>query len=200
MAVMQLTLPVEGMTCASCVNHVERALRKVAGVAEASVNLATERASVAFDPQAAALTDLVRAVHDAGYDVPTETIALPIGGMTCASCVRHVERALGKVGGVASVGVNLATEKATVTYLPAAAGLPELRQAVAAAGYEVLDTAEEAAAGEGEENRRGRAQDACVPLPDARRLGPLRGRLSCGCSPRCSSASFGPIRRSTTWA
>jgi len=150
MAVMQLTVPIEGMTCASCVNHVERALRKVAGVDDASVNLATERASVTFDPKEATLTDLVRAVRGAGYDVPTDSVTLPIGGMTCASCVGHVERALSKVSGVVSASVNLATEKATVTYLPGVVSLADMQKAVADAGYEVLEAPEESVA-EGDE-------------------------------------------------
>ena len=158
MSVRQLTLPVQGMTCASCVGHVERALNKVAGVEQANVNLATERASVTFDPKQAGVADgsagltrvLVAAVHDVGYDVPTETVTLPIGGMTCASCVSHVERALNKVDGVTSAGVNLATEKATVTYVPGVAGLADFRQAVADAGYEVLE-APEGTVVEGEE-------------------------------------------------
>ncbi len=150
MGTRQLTLPVQGMTCASCVSHVERALRKVPGVKTASVSLATEGASVELDPGGAGLADLIAAVHDAGYEVPTETVTLPIGGMTCASCVNHVERALKKVDGVISAAVNLATEKATVTYIPGLAGLAELRQAVADAGYQVLEAPEEAA-GVGEE-------------------------------------------------
>ncbi|MFQ5858796.1 MAG: HAD-IC family P-type ATPase, partial [Anaerolineae bacterium] len=150
MTLKQMTLPVEGMTCASCVGHVERALRKVAGVEAANVNLATERASVTFDPQRSSVAHLVAAVHDAGYDVPTESTTLSIRGMTCASCVGHVERALKKVDGVISAGVNLATEKATVTYLPGVVGVAEMRQAVADAGYEVLEAPEETPA-EGEE-------------------------------------------------
>jgi len=150
MAVMQLTLPVEGMTCASCVNHVERALRKVAGVDKASVNLATERASVTFDPKEVPVSQLVTAVHDAGYEVPTDTVTLPIDGMTCASCVGHVERALNKASGVIKASVNLATEKATVTYIPGVVGLGEMRQAVADAGYEVLEAPEAAVSGDEE--------------------------------------------------
>jgi Cu+-exporting ATPase len=119
-------------------------------VDEASVNLATERASVTFDPKEATLTDLVRAVRGAGYDVPTDSVTLPIGGMTCASCVGHVERALNKVSGVVSASVNLATEKATVTYLPGVVSLADMQKAVADAGYEVLEAPEESAV-EGEE-------------------------------------------------
>jgi len=141
----RITLPVQGMTCASCVAHVERALKGVEGVSEASVNLATEQASVALDLKLVPLDRLVDAVRDVGYDVATEKVSLPIGGMTCASCVAHVEEALAQVPGVVSANVNLATEKASVEYIPTLTGLPDFRRAVAEAGYEVLPTAEERA-------------------------------------------------------
>ena len=148
----QLSIPVRGMTCASCVNHVTRALQKVPGVAEVQVNLATEKATVVFADGPVPLTELIQAVAEAGYEVPTETVTLPIGGMTCASCVNHVERALKKVPGVVEANVNLATEKATVTYIPGVAGLADFKRAVAEAGYEVLEMREEAAGVEEEED------------------------------------------------
>ncbi len=141
----QITLPVQGMTCASCVAHVERALKKVDGVADVNVNLATESASVEFTPEGAEVSQLMAAVRDVGYDVATEKATLPIGGMTCASCVAHVEGALVKTPGVVDVNVNLATEKASVEYIPTMTGLPEFRRAVADVGYEVLPSAEEKA-------------------------------------------------------
>jgi Cu+-exporting ATPase len=141
----QVTLPIQGMTCASCVTHVAHGLEKVAGVAEVQVNLATEKATVVFDDGAVPLTSLIQAVKETGYDVVTEKIILPIGGMTCASCVAHVEGALASVPGVVRANVNLATEKASVEYVPTLTGLPDFRRAVAEVGYEVLPTAEEKA-------------------------------------------------------
>jgi P-type Cu+ transporter len=117
----EISLPITGMTCASCVRRVERTLGKVEGVAAASVNLATEQATVSYDPATVTLADLEQAVEKAGYGVRREEIVLPITGMTCASCVRRVERALGKVPGVESVAVNLATERATIGFYPGAA-------------------------------------------------------------------------------
>ena len=133
-----VSLPVQGMSCASCVSHVHKALAAVEGVSDAAVNLATERATVRFEPGLVQLESLTQAVHDAGYEVTTEEQILPIGGMTCASCVSHVERALAEVPGVLSVNVNLATEKASVTYISTLAQLSDLARAVADAGYEVL--------------------------------------------------------------
>ncbi len=132
----RMMIDVEGMTCASCVAHVERALRAVPGVETASINLATERAEVtgpALDRAA-----LVQAVKGAGYDVPARPVDLAIEGMTCASCVSRVERALASVPGVTSATVNLATERATVT---GSADLAALTRAVADAGYEACAAA-----------------------------------------------------------
>lgn len=137
-----LTLPISGMTCASCVSHVEKALNEVPGVQKASVNLATEKASVHFNNGGVPAKTLITAVRDAGYDVPASTMTLPIGGMTCASCVSHVEGALATVPGVTRASVNLATEKATVQYVPELAELADFKQAVVDAGYQVLEMTE----------------------------------------------------------
>jgi Cu+-exporting ATPase len=131
----EISLPITGMTCASCVRRVERTLGKVPGVAAASVNLATEQATVTYDPTAVRLADLESAVEKAGYGVRREELVLPVTGLTCASCVRRVERALGKVPGVESVAVNLATERATIDYYPGAASVAAFRAAVEQAGY-----------------------------------------------------------------
>lgn len=125
-------LPISGMTCASCAGRVERALRGVPEVSGASVNLASEHARV--EAPAEQLPALVAAVHKAGYEVPTESLDLSISGMTCASCVGRVERALSRQPGVLAVSVNLATERArvqAVTGIDAQA----LLNAVSAAGY-----------------------------------------------------------------
>ncbi len=138
-AIRQIELPITGMTCASCVRNVERALTKTEGVDEASVNLATERASVQFDPQTVSVPQIIERVKNAGYGAATAAIELPITGMTCASCVRNVERAIGKQPGVLEVAVNLATERATVQYLPNAVRRGDLIRAVESAGYGVVD-------------------------------------------------------------
>ncbi len=111
--VKSVTFSVEGMTCASCVGRVEKELRAVPGVESASVNLATEKASVQYAPEAT-YEALVAAVEKVGYEVPAKTQILSIEGMTCASCVGRVEKALQAVPGVTKAQVNLATERATV--------------------------------------------------------------------------------------
>ncbi|EJN17037.1 copper/silver-translocating P-type ATPase [Pseudomonas sp. GM78] len=108
-------LPIAGMTCASCAGRVERALSNVIGASAVSVNLATEQARV--QAPADSLPALMEAVQKAGYSVPQQRLELSIDGMTCASCVGRVERALNKVPGVKSVSVNLANERAHVELL-----------------------------------------------------------------------------------
>jgi P-type Cu+ transporter len=145
--------PVTGMTCASCVRRVEKALGRVEGVEDVSVNLATEKARVSADPSVVGGDELRAAVEGAGYGVgeisssasvgggdPGAGVSLSIEGMTCASCVRRVETALATVPGVESAAVNLATERAKIVYDPAGgSGIDELRAAVEKAGYGVAE-------------------------------------------------------------
>jgi Cu+-exporting ATPase len=130
-----IELPIEGMTCASCVSRVEKALAKVPGVERASVNLATESASVSASSQVD-LATLRGAVEKAGYSVREDKVSLSIEGMTCASCVSRVEKALRKVPEVTFSEVNLATEKAEVKFVGRADDvLPRLLATVEKAGY-----------------------------------------------------------------
>lgn len=149
MSTKTVELPISGMTCASCARSVERGLQKVAGVASASVNIATERATVSFDPTLVDISAFVQGVRSSGYDTAPLRVLLPIGGMTCASCVHHVEKALSRVEGVLEASANLATERASVLYLPTIATLEAMRKAVDEAGYQVLDQ-DEVATNEGE--------------------------------------------------
>ncbi|MGE0799872.1 MAG: heavy metal translocating P-type ATPase [Lautropia sp.] len=141
-ATAEISLPIEGMTCASCVGRVEAALARVEGVDSVSVNLVTERADIRL----AGPVDhaaLVQAVEKVGYEVPAGTIELAVEGMTCASCVGRVEKALEAVPGVVEATVNLATERATVRGVVAVA---DLVAAVDKAGYEAhpVDTSAQA--------------------------------------------------------
>ncbi len=133
-----LSVPIKGMTCASCVSHVANALEEVSGLEAINVNLATEKASFDVASSDTHLAEIVHAIEDAGYGIGTEKISLSIGNMTCASCVGHVENALKKVDGVASANVNLATERASVDFIPGIVGVSDLRHAVEDSGYPVL--------------------------------------------------------------
>jgi Cu+-exporting ATPase len=142
-ATIRRDLPIAGMTCASCVGRVERALRAIAGVREATVNLVTERAAVTWDPAVVSVVELSRAVEDAGYELepPADDreTTIPVHGMTCAACVGRVERALSAIPGVATATVNLVTERATVVHDPTIAPVSALEEALRDAGYDVGD-------------------------------------------------------------
>ncbi len=137
----EIVLPIIGMTCANCARTVERALKRAPGVQEASVNFAAEQAVILLDPSAADIRQAVEQVRAAGYDVATATVELPILGMTCANCARTIERALARVPGVLEATVNLAAERARVTYVVGVASIRDLIQAIREAGYDVVEAA-----------------------------------------------------------
>jgi Cu+-exporting ATPase len=150
-----VTIPVTGMTCASCVRRVERALSKREGVAGASVNFAAEVATVEYDPEATSPEDLIGTIDDAGYGTDVRQATFGVTGMSCASCVGRVERALEKVPGVLDVSVNLANEKATVRYLGGEVDPRYLEKAVEGAGYGTVSPGGEEGA-DASEDARGR--------------------------------------------
>src|SRR5215212_288870 len=134
----RITISVTGMTCASCVRRVERALSKKAGVMEASVNFAAEKTSVVYDPTTTNPDELIEAIGDAGYGADVRETTFSVTGMTCASCVGRVERALEKVPGVLEASVNLANERATVEYLAGEVEPRDFEMAIEGAGYGVV--------------------------------------------------------------
>jgi Cu+-exporting ATPase len=141
-AATTLTVPVQGMSCASCVATIEKGLRGLDGVLDVSVNFGTEKATVVIDPKKVSAQDVVKTVKDVGYTPVVEKVTLPISGMSCASCVQKIESALRNTPGVVTANVNFATEKATVEYLPSQVSIRDLKQAVREAGYKVLEIEE----------------------------------------------------------
>lgn len=131
-------IKISGMSCASCALNVEKSLENLEGVDEAQVNLGTEEATVEYDSLKLNLSELENAVENAGYGVINEKVALKVGGMTCAMCVQAIEDALNKVDGISSVNVNLASEKAYVTYNPKMTGLQDMKNAIEELGYQYL--------------------------------------------------------------
>lgn len=138
----ELTLPISGMTCASCVSHVEGALKELPGVTNVTVNLATNKANLSFDPQRVKLDDMLVAVRDVGYAIPTAELTLDVRGMTCASCVDHVEGALKELRGVQDTVVNLGLNTARVIYIPGVVSTSQMKRAVREVGYEAQERSE----------------------------------------------------------
>lgn len=143
MADKNVSVPIGGMSCASCVATIEQGVKDLPGVREVSVNLATERGTVTYDPEQVSVSTIVGTVKDLGYEARVEKATIPVGGMTCASCVEHVQNALRAVDGVVTANVNLATERATVEFLPTQTTLKDVQQAIVDSGYTVRAVAED---------------------------------------------------------
>ncbi len=140
--ISEITLPINGMTCASCVSHVESALKELPGTSNVLVNLGTNKASLSYDPQHTKLDDMRRAVEDVGYSVPSAELTLDVRGMTCASCVDHVEGALKELRGVQDAVVNLGLNTARVSYIPGVISTASMKRAVREVGYEAQERSE----------------------------------------------------------
>ena len=142
-----VSFQVDGMTCASCVRRVERAVADVPGVVSANVNLATDRVDVSLDARSGDASAVVAAIRSAGYEVRSDSFEIEVKGMTCASCIRRVEQAIATVPGVSSANVNLATERASVTAV-AGTDRAAIEAAVRKAGYEPSRVGSEEDAGD----------------------------------------------------
>ncbi|MDR2753533.1 MAG: heavy metal translocating P-type ATPase [Oscillospiraceae bacterium] len=136
-------LSIRGMTCAACAQRIEKTVRKLSGIGQATVNLASEKLFVEYDESSLPLTAIKEAVSKIGYEVVEKSensnVTIPIGGMTCAACAQRVEKVLTKLPGVASVSVNFATEKAIVAYDPHKVRLSAIKEAIEKAGYKALE-------------------------------------------------------------
>ena len=131
-------IKISGMHCASCALNVEKSLQELEGVKEAQVNFGTEKATVEYDPDKLELQKLEETVEKAGYGVVNEKVIIKVGGMTCAMCVQAIEGVLRKIDGISEVNVNLAAEKAYVTYNPQMTSVVDMKKAIEDLGYEYL--------------------------------------------------------------
>lgn len=136
----QISLAITGMTCAACATRIEKNLSKIEGVQKTNVNLATEKATVSYDPALTSVEDMIERVKKTGYGVQEEKVQLDIIGMTCAACVTRVEKGLNKIDGVTDAAVNLASEKASVDFIPGKANIGQIIAAIKKAGYDAKVT------------------------------------------------------------
>jgi Cu+-exporting ATPase len=135
------TLKIEGMTCAACAKAVERVSKKLDGVEEANVNLATEKLNISFDEAKVSIPDIQKVIEKAGYKALIEATnrTLKIEGMTCAACAKTVERVSKKLDGVIEANVNIATEKLNITFEPSKVRVADIKKAIEKAGYKALE-------------------------------------------------------------
>lgn len=145
-------LSIQGMTCAACAQRIEKSVRKLEGIGQANVNLASEKLFVEYDDATVGLDVIKERITKIGYQVEeksdSQNVTIPIGGMTCAACANRVQKAIGKLEGVEEVSVNFATEKATVSYLPQSVRLSTIKATIEKAGYQALEVNKEDAADE----------------------------------------------------
>lgn len=145
-------LSIHGMTCAACAQRIEKSVRKLEGIKQANVNLASEKLFVEYDKAVIGLEAIKDRVTKIGYQVVEKTdsqsVTIPIGGMTCAACAQRVEKAIGRLEGIESVSVNFATEKATVAYFPQQVRYSTIRETIEKAGYQALEVNKAVAADE----------------------------------------------------
>ena len=141
MTQQKIQIKINGMHCAACAQTIQRALTKTEGVISVRVNLATETAYVEYDNDRINEKNLKEVIKNAGYDAAEEpeTTVIRIGGMTCASCSQAITRSLIKTEGVEDANVNLATEKATVTFYPGKTSYNKIKKAIEDTGYQVLE-------------------------------------------------------------
>ena len=137
----EVTLPVLGMTCANCVTTVQRNLKKVPGVQDAVVNLATEKATVTFDPSVTGEQAMIDKIRHVGYDVPVATVSLPLERAPQGAAAEEFLGVLRKVEGV--LGADLAGEQLNVQVVPGVVGFSDLAGAARAAGYPVAEASGE---------------------------------------------------------
>jgi len=135
----RIDLPILGMRCAACASTVEKGLSGLEGVDKANVNLATNQATVLYNPQFLNPDDFIASVKKSGYDVGTSSVEIPIQGIQCASCVQSIEKSLLQQKGVVKAAVNLATGKAKVDYISNEISLSEIRKVIEDTGYRVLE-------------------------------------------------------------
>jgi len=136
----QVVLPITGMTCANCVATIERNLKKVNGVETAVVNLSSERATVEFNPQLTGLGELIGKVERAGYGIAVGEADLLIRGLSDDNDAKRLEKSLSRLEGVREASVSYTTEKARINYIPTLVSQSELRKAVAASGFQAVET------------------------------------------------------------
>lgn len=158
--IQKVRIRISGMTCAMCVETIEKALNKVTGVKSVTVNLGNETAIIVYDRSLTNISELDKTIQDTGYGVVNENAALKIGGMTCATCVNTIENAMKKKDGIISINVNLGAEKAYVTFNPSILDIPDMKRVIEDVGYQYLGL-------EGEETEQ---------LEKSARLRDLRGK------------------------
>ncbi|MFT4399321.1 copper-exporting P-type ATPase CopA [Bacillus sp. SW14] len=153
----EIAMQVSGMTCAACASRIEKGLKRMPGVTDANVNMATETSNVTYDPAETGAAAIQEKIEKLGYHVITEKAEFDIEGMTCAACANRIEKRLNKIEGVTKAPVNFALETVAVEYNPKEASVSELKEAIDKLGYKLKlkdDEQRDSAASKKKEERK----------------------------------------------
>lgn len=134
----QISLTITGMTCSACSARIEKVLNKTDGV-EATVNLATEKANITFEPDKLSVADIKANIERLGYGVEVDKAELAISGMTCAACANRIEKVLQQIDGIEQATVNLATDSASVTFVPGTIDAAKIIASIEKLGYDATE-------------------------------------------------------------
>ncbi len=137
-----VTLSIRGMSCASCVSTIEKALGNLPGVDKATVNLVAGKAAVEYDPARVSTQQMEKAITDVGYEVGKEEVVLRVSGMSCAACVSKIEKAVGNLPGVSKVAVNLPMGLARVEFSSGAVDKAQIKKVIKELGYDAAEKVE----------------------------------------------------------
>ena len=140
----QVAIPITGMTCANCVGTIERNLRKIDGVQEVVVNLSSERATVAYDPSQAGISDITGRINRAGYGIAIGVADILVQRMSDDRDAKRLESSLNLMEGVVTANVNFASEKARIEYIPTIVSQSDIRKVISKNGFVAVDTGGEA--------------------------------------------------------
>ncbi|HAB54027.1 MAG TPA: heavy metal translocating P-type ATPase, partial [Ignavibacteriales bacterium] len=137
----KLSLPINGLHCTSCVNTIEKEIKKLPGIKVAHVNYATETAHIEFKSGETTTEEIISAIKNAGYQTGQSTLKIGIRGMHCGSCVSKIEKELKLKNGVITASVDMGTESAIINYIPGLINVNEIKNVIDKLGYKTFDTA-----------------------------------------------------------
>ncbi len=155
-SVQEAVIPIKGMSCASCVSSINKAIRSLSGVNSVNINFATSKAKVTYDPDKVSKEDIISAIRSVGYEVSSgdnvNTLKLKVLGMDSSHCMHIVSSAIDKLDGI--IKKDLKQELAIITYDPGIVSKDEIMSIISDAGYKNFEVSESGVDKEKEERRK----------------------------------------------
>ncbi len=150
----KIVLNIGGMSCVNCARAIEKALNKLNGITQATINLAAEKAIIDYNPDIIDQKTIENTITDTGYQVIHEKVSIQVGGMTCINCVKTIEKVLNSKEGIYKATVNFAAERVIVEYNSEQISLPVIKKTITDVGYEVVEQQKNVEDAEGKARQR----------------------------------------------